>query len=149
MKSPSRKRIPKNPLEGFALVHFFERLLDHPEFTARKMFGGLALRFRGRMIAVLAESGPDSESVWRGKKYPYPIWNGVLFPTERQHHASLQTQWPSLIPHPILPKWLYLPQSAQTFEGTLEAMVMALTKNDFRLGIEPKAPKPKPKRTRV
>ena len=132
----------------FSQNFWFERFLTQPLFTYRKMFGGLALYLDGRMVAVIAESlESDTEArTWRGKDYGFVIWNGILFPTERVHHPSLLSQWNELLPHPVLPKWLYLPQSSSRFEVIMPMIATAILKRDPRFGIEPKSKKKKKKK---
>lgn len=80
----------------FELALFLEPLALLPAFHTRRMFGGLAIYIENRMVLVLMESEDDLD------------WNGVLLPTSREHHAALKKKWPKLVPHKILPKWLYL-----------------------------------------
>ena len=65
---------------------------------------------------VLAES--PGETSYRGKDYHFEIWNGIMFPTEQTHHASLIAEFPGLRPHPVLGKWLYLPAERDDFEAS-------------------------------
>jgi len=126
-----RKRNPlqkvKNPLTEFSQAWILEPLQEDESFTCKKMFGGLAAYFHGRMVVCLMESDED------------PVWRGVLFPTDRAHHESLQKQWPSLTPHKILGKWLYLPMNDAEYEATAMAVIERIRRGDERLGIEPKA----------
>jgi hypothetical protein len=125
----------------------------------RHMFGGLALYFKGRMVAVLMENPDD------------PDWNGVLLPTSREHHASLQSaltspkltdrQDSALQPapqaskpdnpstfdgggagglelHPILPKWLYVRSSQPNLDAIMDRWNRLVLRSDPRVGIEPK-----------
>lgn len=68
----------------------------------------------------------------------------MLVVTEREHHASLKADFPSLRPHPILPKWLYLPDSAADFERCAERLVARAKSRDPRIGVFPK-PKRRPR----
>jgi hypothetical protein len=70
-------------------------------------------------------------------------WRGVLVCTERGHQASLVAEFSALSPHPILPKWLYLPESADDFERVAGRLVALALGRDSRLGV---VPKPKRKR---
>jgi hypothetical protein len=70
-------------------------------------------------------------------------WRGVLVCTEREHHAALRAEFAELAPHPILPKWLYLPESADGFERVAERLVQLARERDPRIGIAPKPAKAK------
>ena len=93
------------------------------------MFGAEAAYVNGRQcLAVIDRDAP---------------WDGLLVCTSREHHASLVAEMPALRPHPVLGKWLYVPQSDAEFEavaGRLTALVLA---GDPRIGIEPKPRKPR------
>ena len=117
------------PRKVFSLVWVFESFQDDPSFFSRRMFGGLSVYLHGRMIMVLAENSDDS------------VWNGILYPTEREHHASLKKDFPSLENHSILPKWLYLPMSASDFETVATETAQLIAGNDPRFGILPKTKK--------
>jgi hypothetical protein len=93
------------------------------------MFGTKVVYLDGRMVLCFA-----------GKEEP---WRGVLIATEREHHASLLAEFPVLAPHPILPKWLYLPESADAFERVAERLVGLASGRDPRIGIVPKPKKRK------
>jgi hypothetical protein len=71
-------------------------------------------------------------------------WRGVLVGTERAHHASLVGQFPSLLPHSVLPKWLYLAESGDDFERVARQLVVLAKERDPRIGVAPKAKRPKP-----
>ena len=80
----------------------WEPLETDPTFLVRPMFGGRAVYYDGRLVLFLVM-----------KTEP---WRGVLVPTERTEHAALLAEFPVLAPHPVLPKWLYLAESAASFE---------------------------------
>lgn len=114
----------------------FEPFQDHPTFFSKRMFGGLAAYFMERLVMVLTES--PGEKSYRGKDYSIEIWDGILFPTERGHQASLRASFPSLVPHPVLGKWLYLPADRDDFEGIAMELGELIANGDPRLGILPK-----------
>ena len=70
-------------------------------------------------------------------------WRGVLICTDHKHHAALIAEFPVLVPHPVLPKWLYLPESADNFERTAERLVALARRRDPRLGVVPQPKKRK------
>ena len=46
------------------------------------------------------------------------------------------------MPHPVLPKWLYLPESADGFERMAEKLVQLVRRRDPRIGVAPQPKKP-------
>jgi hypothetical protein len=121
------------------LVHpyawLWEPLEQDPSFVLRSMFGTRAAYVGGRLtLCFSARAEP---------------WHGVLVATDQSHHASLRAEFAALVPHPILPKWLYLPDSSANFESTAERLVKLVRQHNLRIGIEPK-PKGRaaPKKTR-
>lgn len=111
----------------------WEPLELDPTFVLRSMFGAKAAYLGGRMMLCFCAS----EEPWRG----------VLVCTDRTRHAALLADFPTLLPHPILPKWLYLPESVTSFESDAMRLVALARRRDPRLGIEP-GPKKKPAKTR-
>ncbi|ACB74100.1 hypothetical protein [Opitutus terrae] len=111
-----------------AVVHPFawviEPLENEPTLVVRSMFGGKAVYLHGRFVLYLT-----------AKTEP---WCGVLVPTLREHHASLVGDRPELREHSILGKWLYLPESAATFERDAGWLVTRVRARDPRIGIEPR-----------
>ncbi len=104
-----------------SLQWVFEPLEGKPEFLQKKMFGCQAGYLNDRLVLVLA----DSEDPW----------NGMLIPTGREFHVSLQMEFPRLNPHPVLGKWLYLPQQAMEFEETATKVVEYILAGDPRFGV--------------
>jgi hypothetical protein len=94
------------------------------------MFGCQAAYLFGKLVLVLA-----------AKEEP---WNGLLICTSREFHATLIAEYPALQPHPVLSKWLYLPQASDGFEETARELALHALKNDPRIGVEPTARKRKP-----
>jgi hypothetical protein len=119
----------KDPRYKFEHSWLFDPLEQDGSFYCKHMFGGLATYYRGRLVAVLMQEGKKN-------------WRGLLIPTERAHHASLQTDLPSLKPHPVLGKWLYLSQE-EAFEQEAEEVVKLIRRNDIRIGVLPKPKKKK------
>jgi len=110
----------------------FETLEGQPTFEERRMFGSLAGYFNGLLVLVLCD---DNEEPWRG----------VLVPTERDSHAALIAEFPALASHPVLGKWLYLPESAASFERDAEKIVERIRRLDPRIGIIPERKRAKKK----
>jgi len=93
------------------------------------MFGGKSLYLDGRLMLYFT-AGEEP-------------WRGVLVCTERGRHASLIAEFPELSTHPVLPKWLYLPECSDRFEPVAGLLVSLARRRDPRLGVSPK-----PKRRR-
>ncbi len=73
-------------------------------------------------------------------------WSGILVCTERDHHRSLQAEFPALTAHPVLPKWLYLSEAADAFERVGQCLVELVARRDPRIGV---LPKPKKRKARA
>ncbi len=109
----------------------WEPLEDDPTFVLRPMFGGKSAYLDGKLMLYFT-AGREP-------------WRGVLVCTERDHHASLLAEFPMLAPHAILPKWLYLPETADRFESTAERLVALARRRDPRLGVDPQQKRRKSK----
>jgi hypothetical protein len=119
MLNGKQKIKPKNPL-----LWVFESLEDDPRFFLRKLFSFDAAYLDERLYLAVA-----------GGKEP---WNGLMVCTSRQHHAALRSQFPQLVAHKVLGKWLYLSQSHPEFETTAADLAAMARKRDPRLGVESK-----------
>jgi hypothetical protein len=102
----------------------WEPLEDDATFVLRAMFGTRAAYLDGKLMLCFSSKADP--------------WRGVLVCTEREYHASLVAEFPSLSPHAILPKWLYLAESADDFERVAEQLVALAKKRDPRIGVIPK-----------
>ena len=107
----------------------WEPLEPEPTFVLRPMFGAKAAYLDGK-LALCFCAGDEP-------------WRGLLICTDRPHHASLVTEFPELRPHPVLPKWLYLPESADSFERSGTLLVAIARRRDPRIGV---VSKPRKKR---
>jgi hypothetical protein len=110
----------------------WEPLEDDVTFVLRAMFGTKAVYLNGRLVLCFSAREPP--------------WSGVLVATDKERHPSLIAEFPSLTPHPILPKWLYLEDSADEFEGITERLVQLAKRRDPRIGV---TPQPKKRRKRA
>lgn len=114
-----------------------DELRDLPSCVLRRMFGAQSCYLNELLVLVLC----DKEEPWRG----------VLVPCEREQHAAIMREFPALAPHPVLPKWLYLPEASREFERDAQAIIACIRRLDARFGIVPpasrKAASPKPPRT--
>ena len=112
----------------------WEALEDDPGFVLKPMFGGKSLYLDGNLRLYFS-----------AKEEP---WRGMLVCTEREHHPALQKEFPVLAPHPVLPKWLYLPEETESFERTAVRLVALARRRDPRIGVAPK-PKKRPSRAKT
>ena len=110
-----------------------EAFADHPTYFTKPMFGCLAAYLFERQMLLLVQ--PTKSGRWK--------WHGVLVCTDHEHHASIQAEFPALLPHNILRKWLFIDSSHEDFESTMERLSQRVADNDPRFGILPKSPKPK------
>jgi hypothetical protein len=111
------------------LQWLWEPLESDPTFLLRSMFGAKAVYLDGRLVLCFCHG-----------KEP---WRGLLVCTERENHASLLAELPTLAPHPILPKWLYLPLSLTEFDRVATRLVQLSRQRDRRIGIIPPVRKKK------
>ena len=114
----------------------FDAFAGRPTFFTKRMFGGLAAYVHERQMLVLVE--PTKTGRWK--------WHGVLVCTAREHHASIRGDFPALIPHRVLRKWLYIDSAHEEFESTMEAVARRMARNDHRFGIVPAARRGGPRR---
>ena len=126
-------------MKEFSFLYFFEELMDSPEFFTKKMFGGLAVYYGNKMVAVLVED-PKS-TTWAKKDYKEEIWYGVMIPTSKEWQLELKKLIPALKPHLLLKKWLYLSARGEDFESDMEKILSLIKKRDHRIGIFPKTKK--------
>lgn len=117
-KSPGKVRQPHR------YAWLWEPLESDATFVLRSMFGAKAAYLDGKiMLCFCAGEEP---------------WRGVLVCTDRAHHPALLAEFPTLAPHSILAKWLYLPESADRFEPLVTRLVILARQRDPRLGVLPK-----------
>ena len=102
---------------------WIEELL--PEGYRRKpMFGGFAYYLGDLMILAMFESTGSRK--YRGQTYNFELWYGCMFPVERERQELVLKQFPNLVRHPILGKWLYLPFESEDFETHAETLLKKL-----------------------
>ena len=65
-------------------------------------------------------------------------WDGLLIPTDHQFHDDILKDFKGMVQHPVLKKWLYLPEASEDFETVAMDLVEAIRLGDKRIGIEPK-----------
>jgi hypothetical protein len=120
MDEPEMRIFKPHPLRWVV-----EPLQDEPSYLEKAMFGCRGCYLQGRLVLVLASRGKEP-------------WKGLLVPTEKKHHGALQVELPDLGVHPMLEKWLYLPEETEDFEDTASRLVDLITEEDPRVGVLPK-----------
>jgi hypothetical protein len=124
MASSTRKKKKLNPF-----LWVVEPLMDEPSYLQKTMFGCEACYLHGRLVLLLA---PGAEP-----------WNGLLIPTDYPFHESIKQDFITVMQHPVLKKWLYLPEASEDFESVASDIVETISINDQRFGVEPKERKRK------
>ena len=107
-----------------SLVWIFEAFEGEPTYLSKRMFGSDAAYIDGLLCLVAAD-----------REKP---WNGLLVCTSKERHAALMDALPALRPHPVLGKWVYVPQDDPAFEDTAERLTALVLARDPRIGVEPK-----------
>ncbi len=119
---------PAKPTHRYAWL--WEPLEADSTFLLRAMFGAQAAYLDGKLhLCFMAKTEP---------------WRGVLVCTDRAHHVSLTRDFPALLTHPVLSKWLYLPESSDDFERDAERLVRLALRRDPRLGVAGSKRNPRP-----
>jgi hypothetical protein len=113
-----RKLKREHPLEWLA-----EPVATDPTFVLKSWFGGRSIMLRGKHQLFLTTQGEP--------------WQGVLVCTFHEHQPSLLAEIPALRQHPVLKKWLYLRETAETFETDARRLVQLARAGDPRLGVAP------------
>ncbi|MGE8612319.1 MAG: hypothetical protein ACN6PF_08455 [Achromobacter veterisilvae] len=130
--APPRKQPSPRPN---SLIWILEPLERDAAYTHRKMFGCDAAYLDESLYLVVADRDDP--------------WNGVLVCTSKERHAALLSEIPNLLPHPVLGKWLYLPQGDEAFEPTAEKLAGLALARDPRLGVTPRPKTPRRKTWRA
>jgi hypothetical protein len=107
-----------------SLVWIFEVFERDPTYLRKRMFGCDAAYIDGLLCLVAADRDEP--------------WNGLLACTSQERHAALIEDMPALRQHPVLGKWLYVPQDDPAFEDTAQRMTALVLARDERVGVEPK-----------
>jgi hypothetical protein len=98
--------------------------MEEPSYLDRAWFGCRAIYLHGRLMLVLCSGGEP--------------WNGLLIATEHEFHEDIRKEFQNVIQHPVLKKWLYLPEASENFESVCSDIVEAIRTGDQRFGVEPK-----------
>jgi hypothetical protein len=122
--NPKVRRVSK-------LFWVFESLEDDAGFMTRKFFNFDAAYLDGLLCLAVAQGEEP--------------WNGLVVCTSQEQHASLLDDFPDLVVHPVIGKWLYLSQTHPEFESVALALARTVRRRDARIGVEPGAGKRKRK----
>lgn len=121
-------------------LKWLEDLFTEDEYRRKAMFGGFAYYVGDKMVLATFE-GTGSRT-YKRKTYPFELWNGCMFPVDHELQPQALERFSFLTPHPILPKWLYLPLETENFEElATEVLHQVLKPNSIWGSI------PKPKKT--
>jgi hypothetical protein len=107
-----------------SLVWIFEVFERDPTYLRKRMFGCDAAYIDGLLCLVAADRDEP--------------WDGLLVCTSQERHAALIEDMHALRQHPVLGKWLYVPQDDPAFEDTAQRMTALVLARDERVGVEPK-----------
>ncbi len=111
-------------------LKWVESLLPEEGFRRKGMFGGFGYYIDEKIVLVTFES-PGSRS-YRSQTFDFELWNGCMFPVEKEFQDKALQRFPYLISHPILPKWLYLPLDTEGFDELVtEVMAQVVRPNSF------------------
>ncbi|MNX73586.1 hypothetical protein D3C86_1049900 [compost metagenome] len=138
MRNPPDPFAPPRKQRGArlsSLLWILEPLEREAGYTHRKMFGADAAYLDGLLYLIVADRDDP--------------WNGVMVCTSQDRHAALLADLPRLLPHPVLGKWLYLPQSDEAFEATAAMLAELAVARDPRMGVAPKPKVSRPKSWRM
>ena len=117
MASSTKKKKKQNPF-----LWVVEPIMDEPSYLQKSMFGCQACYLHGRLVLLLT-SGAEP-------------WNGLLIPTDHPFHDAIRNDFNTVKQHPVLKKWLYLPEASEDFETVASDIVEAIRINDQRFGVE-------------
>lgn len=107
-----------------SLAWVFDVFEGEETYLSKPMFGCLAAYVDGLLCLVAADRGAP--------------WDGLLVCTSQDRHAALVEELPALRRHPVLGKWLYVPESDPEFEHTARRTTALVLARDERIGVEPR-----------
>lgn len=107
-----------------SLAWIFDDFERDATYLRKRMFGSDAAYIDGLLCLVAAD-----------REKP---WNGLLVCTSQERHAALIEELPALRVHPVLGKWLYVPQEDPEFETVAQRLTALVLARDPRVGVEPK-----------
>lgn len=121
-----------------SFLYWIEELL--PEGVIQKpMFGGRGFYYDQKLILVIFENPGDR--TYKNITAAFDIWNGCMFPSNFENHDEIKNLFPILINHPVLGKWLYLPQQTEDFEEIATQIIRQIPRRIHLFGTIPKPKK--------
>ncbi|MNK12057.1 hypothetical protein D3C87_301130 [compost metagenome] len=127
-----KEHMAKEPQE----LKWIEDLLPEEGYRRKPMFGGFAYYIDEKVVLVTFES--LGNRVYRHKTYDFEIWNGCMFPVEKEHQDKAFKKFPFLVSHPVLPKWLYLPIETENFDELVSEVIAQVVRPQSYWGSVPK-----------
>ncbi len=127
----------KEPVE----LKWVEDLLPPEGYRRKSMFGGFAYYIEDKIVMLIFENPGDFKH--RNQLYEFEVWNGCMFPVEREYQLQALKQFPDLKVHPVLPKWLYLPLHTEAFDELVSDILHQVLKPSGYWGSIPKVKGPK------
>ncbi len=109
------------------------------------MFGGFAYYIDQKIFLTIFEN--EGDFVFKNETFDFEIWNGCLFPIEKEFHPKAFQKFPFLKNHPVLKKWLYLPLKTENFDDCVIQILKDILKPNSFWGVRVK-PKNKSKKTK-
>jgi len=130
MRTPTESDFPKKPAKRPPHEFVLEALTSLGPET-RPMFGCLAVYIANKIVLILRDKPGEAD-------------NGVWLATTKDHHQSLQYEFPAMRSIGVLGKavtgWQLLPADAPDFEAAALRACELIAARDPRIG---KVPKPK------
>jgi len=108
----------------YPLCSVAESLEEERSYLEKPMFGCFAV-YLHRRLSLLLSSGEEP-------------WNGLLIPTDHKFHETVRQDFNDVVQHPVLKKWLNLPEASENFEIVVHDIVYAIRMTDLRFGVEPR-----------
>ena len=128
-------------------LKWIESLLPEGEYRRKGMFGGFAYYIDGKIVLTTFENPGDRS--YRDQTYDFEVWNGCMFPLEREHHEKALKRFPFLVNHPVLPKWLYLPLKTEGFDDLVSEVIEQIVKPTSYWGSIPKGKSKKSRSVKI
>lgn len=128
-----------------ASLNWVEELLPQ-DYLRKRMFGGFAYYIDEKLMLLMFES--EGNKTYQGQKFDFEIWNGCMFPVEKERQAEVLEVFPFLFPHPVLGKWLYIPMETEDFDSNVQSVLREIRRKNELFGTIPKAKGSKAKVTK-
>ena len=111
---------------------WIEELLP-AEVISKRMHGGVGYYLDDNLVLILVEASRSRD--YKGRNYPFEIWNGCLFPVVPIKQTVVWSKFNSLENHPASKHWLYLPADTEAFEEEIKNLIKELKKRNPLFGI--------------